>query len=229
MTKPTVTTPTNNPRGIEYAPPKSASFGHAALPRDPRRAWPAIRRFLAGHTINCELSGAPELAITIVSDACDRDGMLAAWAEATDRFGAPTATSGDSRRWTLPPAQLDAAVAFALEDDRRPPQPVGPVHLSFFYVFDWRDLPNHPPAPKFPRALTASRLGVHLGGGKAFVQPALRFAASDADPAFVARLRALEAAMPFKPKDDCYCRVEPKATGRGDRLVRLAPGWKGTG
>ncbi len=39
---------------------------------------------------------------------------------------------------------------------------------------------------------------------------------------FISRLRELEAAMPFAPKDNYYYRVlKPRQSGRGHKLVKL--------
>lgn len=47
-------------------------------------------------------------------------------------------------------------------------------------------------------------------------------------PQFKHKLCQLEQSMPFKPKDSYYYRLEPKKTGKGEKMVKLHEGWKCT-
>ena len=136
-------------------------------------------------------------------------------------FGPATRISGEFFSWDLPVASLPEALEFAFADEQRPKQSVGPVHLYLSYTFRWKFMPN-------PQSLRpANGLGVMLGARRMFLQPNFVFEASDSDVDFISRLRELEAAMPFAPKDNYYYRVEAKKSGRGQKLVKLHKGWMG--
>lgn len=72
----------------------------------------------------------------------------------------------------------------------------------------------------------ANTLAAMVGARRLFLQPTFIFEATDADVDFIARLTELEAVMPFVPNDTYYYRVEPKKSGRGQKLVKLHKGWK---
>ena len=65
-----------------------------------------------------------------------------------------------------------------------------------------------------------------MGGRKLFLQPTFLFEASDQDQTFIAQLKLLEQSMPFAPKDTNYYRIELKKSGKGEKLVKLHPGWQ---
>ncbi len=203
---------------IEYAAPKSAAFGHAPRFRNPRKAWEATQTFLRDRTV-ADLSAPLNLSLSGPSQWTDDAVVQATRAEATRTFGPATRISGEFFSWDLPVASLPEALEFAFADEQRPKQSVGPVHLYLSYTFRWNFMPN-------PQSLRpANRLGVMLGARRMFLQPNFVFEASDSDVDFISRLRELEAAMPFAPKDNYYYRVEPKKSGRGQKLVKLHKGW----
>jgi hypothetical protein len=205
---------------IEYAPLKSVAFGHATRLRNPRKAWEATQAFLREHTI-AELGAPLNLTLSGPSQWTDPAVVRATRADAERTFGAATRISGESFNWELPVAILPEALEFALADDRRPKQSVGPVHLYLWYSFHWKTMPN----PQLLRPV--NRLAAMVGARRLFLQPVFIFEASDVDVEFIAKLRELEAMMPFAPNDRYYYRVEAKKSGRGQKLVRLHKGWKG--
>lgn len=147
--------------------------------------------------------------------------------EAARLFGQPTGNAGEFNNWELPIERIDEALEFALADEARPKQALGPVRLFVSYSFAWRALPNPPePTQHFGRG---SWLGVSVGGRKVFIQPTFLFGASEQDREFVANLKSLELAMPFVPKESYYYRVEKKRSGEGEKLVKLHTGWQSVG
>jgi len=147
-------------------------------------------------------------------------------AEAHEAFGPPTSVSGIFNNWELPATQLNEALEFAFADEKRPKQPLGPVGLYISYSFEWREMPNPDPSRLSTQFKHRNEIAVALGGRRTFILPSFKFGASDQDAEFVAKLRALEAAMPFCPKDDYYYRIEPRKSGDGEKLVKLHKGWK---
>ncbi|MGC4076595.1 MAG: hypothetical protein QM702_06080 [Rubrivivax sp.] len=123
------------------------------------------------------------------------------------------------------PSLLEA-LEFAFADEMRPKQQIGPCSLYLSYSFTWKEMPNPEilPMEHFGRG---NSLGVSVGGRRVFIQPTFLFGASDTDCEFVTALRELEAAMPFVPKETNYYRVEPKKSGKGEKLVKLQSGWRG--
>lgn len=204
---------------LEYAPPKSAAFGHAPRLRNIRKAWEATQTFLREHTI-ADLRAPLNLSLSGPGQWTDAAVVQATRAEAAQAFGPATRISGETFIWELPANSLAEALEFAFADDRRPKQSVGPVHLYLGYTFQWKTMPN-------PQSIRpANSLGVMIGGRRMFLQPTFTFEASDADVGFVAGLRLLEAAMPFVPNDAYYYRLEGKKSGPGHKLVKLHKGWK---
>jgi len=209
---------------VGYAPPKSAAHGHGPRARNPRRAWEATQSFLRQHTV-ANLQSPLKLTVFGPSQWTNPSIVEAVRAEAARAFGPPTGISGDFHNWELPPVRLDEALEFAFADEDRPKQALGPVSLYLWFSFSWLKMPNaYPDGREHPHS--AGSLGLSIGGRRMFIQPTFVFAASDRDREFVAHLRELEAAMPFVPNDTYYYRLEPKKSGKGSKLVKLAKGWK---
>jgi hypothetical protein len=206
---------------IAYHPPKSRSHGHGPRTRGTREAWKSIQDFLVGHTI-AELHSPLKLMSWGASQWTDSALVETVRAEATELFGAPTAISGEFFNWELPVARLSEALEFAVADDARPKQALGPVGLYVSYSFTWKNLQT-PSAPSqhFRRG---NWLGISVGGRRVLIQPTFLFEATERD--FIPQLKHLESSMPFAPKDDYYYRLEPKKSGSGEKLVRLHRGWK---
>jgi hypothetical protein len=197
--------------------------------RSPRAAWEATQQFLRDHTI-AELR--PKLRLTVwgatkFNDQAVIDSTLE---EATATFGPLTAVSGIFHNWDLPGERLEDALEFAFADERRPKQEVGPVSLSLSYSFTWKNLLN--PSPDVARKLTpkgGNSLGLSLGGRKLFIQPTFLFEMPEQASSFLTGLQLLEAATPFKPRDDYYYVTEPRKSTDGLKLTRLKEGWKDLG
>lgn len=201
---------------VVYQPTKAVSYGHAPRRRGLRRGWELAQDFLREHT------SATLVKVGVSTfEASPWTGLAtveAALRRAQDLFGAPVREN----QWDLAPEQLEQALAFAFEHDLR--QKIGPAFVSFHYDFTWRDMPN--PGPSAPFAWRGNALGILMEGSRVQLQPDFQFAAAASDRAFVARLRELEPAYPFKPRDAYYYRLVPKKSGPGERMIKLGEGWK---
>ena len=209
---------------IAYHPPKSVSHGHGSRVRGTRKAWEATQTFLREETA-AELRLPVKLMLWGPSQWTDQAVVLQTRESANEEFGAPTTISGEFHNWELKADDLATALEFAIADDERPRQSLGPVSLYVSYSFSWRTMPNPPPGETTQFFGRGSSMGVSVGGRRVFVQPTFLFAASDQDPLFRAELRALERSLPFKPNSNYYYRVEAKKSGGGDKRVKLPEGW----
>ena len=210
---------------VVYAPPKSAAHGHGSRARSAGKAWSAVQAFLSEHTI-AQLQSPLKLTVFGPNQWNDLGVAQATIDEAVNTFGAPSSISGMSHDWELPTSRLAEALEFALADDRRPKQALGPTTLYVAYRFVWRDLPFGPTLADAGHDLQKCLLAVSVGGRRVFLQPAFRFATSLDDKSFREELSALESDMPFTPRDDFYYVVEPKKSGRGYKMRKLRKGWK---
>lgn len=183
-----------------------------------------MRSFLDEQTIS-ELGSPLRLTLWGSSQWTDAAVVEATRTQAVEAFGPVTSISGGFHNWELQTDRLADAVEFALADEQRPKQSLGPVSLYVSYSFEWKSMPNPAHGESRTHFERGSRLGVSIGGRKVFLQPTFLFGASDTDPAFVSRLRSLEAKMPFVPKPTHYYRVEAKKTGPGERMVKLKSDW----
>ena len=122
--------------------------------------------------------------------------------------------------------RLGEMIDFALASERRPKQDVTPFSLYMTYTLNWRAAQAATARSFGVPAMAANQLGVMIDDHQLFLQPSFSFEGSDTDPGFIKRLLELECAMPFVPRDDCYFRIEPKKTGKGNKLVKLQKGWK---
>lgn len=210
---------------IAYHPPKSVSHGHGPRARSARKAWDSVQSFLHQQT-TAEMRAPVKLMLWGPGQWTDRAIVESVRAEAAEHFGQPTSISGEFYNWELPIARADEALQFALADEQRPKQQLGPVSLHVWYSLSWLALPNPPTDRSSEHVGRGSRLGVSVGGRKVFIQPTFLFDASDQDREFVAKLQILEAAMPFAPKDSYYYRLEAKKSGPGEKMTKLHSGWK---
>lgn len=208
---------------LAYHPPKSVSHGHGPRARTARKAWDATQEFLNRQTV-AVLHTPIKLSVFGPSQWTDASLVELVRSEAEARFGEPE-ISGEFHNWALPVEQLGTALDFAFADEGRPTQSLGPSRLFVAYSFEWRTMPNPQTISKehFGRG---NWLGVSLLGRRVVIQPTFLFEASYQDPHFVGELKELEKAMPFVPNDRYYCRLEPKKTGTGEKLVKLPKGWK---
>jgi hypothetical protein len=212
-------------KNVVYAPPKSAAHGHGSRARSARKAWSAVQAFLSDHTV-AELQPPLKLTVFGPNEWSDHAVAQATIDEAVKTFGSPSSTSDMSYDWQLPTSRLAEAFEFALADDRRPKQALGPTTLYVVYSFAWRDLPFGPTLANTRHVLERCLLAVSVGGRRVFLQPTFRFASSLDDKTFVKELSALELDMPFTPRDDFYYVVEAKKSGRGYKTRKLHKGWK---
>jgi hypothetical protein len=210
---------------IAYHPPKSVSHGHGPRERGVRKAWDATQAFLRSNT-KAELRSPVKLGIWGPSQWTDQAVVVAVRNEAAKCFGQPTSISGEFHNWELPIGRVDEALEFAIADEERPKQLLGPVRFFVSYSFVWQTMPNPPPSKPSEHFGRGNWLGVSVGGRKVFIQPTFLFGASEQDREFVANLKSLELTMPFVPKDSYYYRLEPKKTGGGEKLVKLHSGWQ---
>jgi hypothetical protein len=209
---------------ISYAPPKSVSHGHGSRARSARKAWEAIQAFLSAHTV-AELQSPLKLTVFIPSQ-WNADIAQVTVDEALRIYGSPTRRSAMSYDWDLPTSRLGEALEFALADDQRPKQALGPTLLYLVYFFVWRDLRFGPTLGTAPHNLQKCMLAVSVGGRRVFLQPAFQFVTLQFDKNFVEDLSALESEMPFTPRDDFYYVIEPKKSGKGFKMRKLHRGWK---
>jgi len=183
----------------------------------------AIQEFLHEHTV-AELREPLELSLWGSSQWTDPDVVDSVRKDASAIFGPVMSTSGEFFNWQLPTSRLDEALEFTFADEARPKQSLGPVSLYLAFSFVWKDMPN--PSVKTEHFGRGNWLGVSIGGRKVYIQPTFLFDATDADNEFKQKLSQLEQSMPFKPKDSYYYRLEPKKTGKGEKMVKLHEGWK---
>ena len=151
---------------VIYHPPKSVGFGHQSRIRDPRRAWPTTEQFLRDLTQFTHGRHVIELTCCAPETGVDA-GVAKARAEAArEAFGQEDPRSYQAApRWTLDPSQLEAAVHFALDDDKFSKQQIGPTWLHFAYEFSWTEFEQLPyRADGGDVRHRTSLLGIFLGG-----------------------------------------------------------------
>ncbi len=213
---------------VLYRAPKSVAFGHQSKPRDARRAWPMIQRFLAELT---QFSMAPGIQLSCESPnvgRADLPNVLRA-DEARQLFGPEIDYPDVFPHWKIEPSQLESALQFVLDDDKFPKQKEGPSRLYFCYWFTWvefrerlQDGEGHDPRRQM------SSLGIHIGGRGIFLQPHFTFPApwtSDDLKEFIARIEPL---VPFRFRDQYFQRMLPiKGEGkRWGRTLKLDRDWR---
>lgn len=207
-----------------YHPPKSVSFGHQSRIRDARRAWSMTQRFLNRLT-EFEL-GKGEIQLRCIRRDHGVDEAIGSprIEEARQRFGRDPYGHEVHALWTIGPSDLEAAIAFALDDDRYPKQPGGPTMLHFWYLFRWKEFePIYRTLPPNSSDRFCS-LGLHFGGHRLFLQPDLVIPASwDSQVAreFIARI---EPDLPFRLRDQYFRRM---FLARGDHgSSKLSKTWR---
>src|SRR5262249_25315582 len=141
-----------------------SAFGHQARIRDARRAWNATLDFLDQWTIN-RVEPYVKLDCNWPSESTDSEVVAKRIETARTLFGPERNAFNVSGTWELALENLPIAISFALDDDKWPKQVLGPTRLFFRYHFQWKEHPTE----------SSSRLGIHLGGQRLFLQPALCF------------------------------------------------------
>ena len=164
-----------------------------------------------------------QLSIWSASNWTDAKVVECAKVEAISQFGEPN--DGDSR-WSLSADFLQRAIDFAILDEQRPKQKLGPVRLFFSYSLKWKALPN-PVLNSIDEPFGRGNwVGISIDGGKIFIQPTFLFEPNGIDKPFLSALHELENDMPFKPNEKYYHFVLPKKNGGGFKLVKPNVGWK---
>jgi hypothetical protein len=211
---------------LSYFPPKSVAFGHQSRIRDARRAWSMTQRFL-NHLTEFELGkGFVELCCTRRDHGVDEAVGSPRIEEARQRFGLDLDGHADYPRWRIGPSDLEAAIAFALDDDRYPKQSYGPTSLHFWYRFRWKEFePIYRALPTDSSDRFCS-LGISFGGQRLFLQPSLVVPASwDSQVAreFIARI---EPDLPFRLRDQYFRRMFLTRGNHGSS--KLSKTWRST-
>ena len=207
---------------IFYHPPKSSSFGHASVPRDPERGWQHTLGFLDELAVY-SLRPRLELRIHCYPQWSDADLIERCLSEATEQFGEPTRSDGPlSKQWDVSSPLLAQAVAFALRDVSRPSQEIGPTWLSFSYDLWWK---SHPALPTIERPGEGSSLGVIHGSRRLFLQPTLRFPFEEVSPEFKAFISHVQTHLPFRFREANFKVMFPSANARSSRVRKLPTGW----
>lgn len=211
---------------VVYHPPKSAAFGHHSTPRDPRKAWPLLERFLAGldgvelgHFVELTCYEGGKWTDTAVAERRINDARLS--------FGPILNPTSPHPRWKISETQLPTAIQFALDDDKFPKQQWGPVSLSFYYKFLWPEFERRPywvaEAEKRPRQ---SSLSVSMGARKLFLQPIFVFPAPWNSKFLRDYISRLEQMVPFRFRDQYFKRWVPAKKAGFGRMLKLPASWR---
>jgi hypothetical protein len=214
---------------VFYDPPKSVAFGHQSKPRDARRAWPVIERFLSEFT---QSSLGPRIELSCQSPNVARDNLynVPRADEARRLFGPETSDPRYFPSWKIEASQLEQALQFAFDDDKFPKQKEGPTRLYFSYSFSWIEFHQHiRDMQEHDARSPISSLGIYIGGRGVFLQPWFVFPApwtSDELKHFIARIEPL---TPFRFRDQYFKRVLP-IKGKGKywgKTLKLDKDWRG--
>lgn len=211
---------------VVYGPPKSVSFGHHSVPRDPRKTWPTVEAFLRkldhlelGHTVEliCNEGGK-------WTDVAVAERRIS---EAQSVFGLALNPQDRNPRWKISASQLSVAIQFALDDDKYPKQQMGPTRLHFYYRFRWPEFEKRPYwTGKGDTRPRHSSLGVSVGGRSMFLQPTFVFPAPWHSELLREFITQVEERVPFRFRDQYFKRsLPPKKSGHG-RLLKLPASWR---
>ena len=211
---------------VIYDPPKSVSFGHSSIPRDPRKAWPIVEKFL-GNLDKIELGHNVELTCHEGGKWTDVSIAERRISEAKNLFGPALNPKAPHPHWKISEAQLSSAIQFALDDDRYPKQQMGPVRFHFYYRFLWPEFEQRPYwVGKGDTRPRSSSLGVTMGGRSLFLQPTFIFPAPWSSERLREFITRVEQMIPFRFRDQYFKRsIPPKKSGRG-RVLNLPASWR---
>jgi hypothetical protein len=208
---------------VVYQLPKSVSHGQVSRIRDPRKAWPAVQKFMTSLT---RATLNPRITLTCLQTE-PREVAAARTDEARRCFG-PETEQGRTSVWTLSEAQLTPAIDFALDDDKFPRQAFGPSLVTFGYRFFWNafDLAaTEANGAGLDRA--SSFLAVTVGQRRMFLQPHFVYPAGWNTPSLRDFLDRSEPLVPLQFRDQCFKRwLSPEKPPNRSRLLRLDPGWR---
>ncbi len=209
---------------VTYHPPKSVSFGHQPRLRDPRKAWPAVGKFLEELT-RFELLPRAELTCygpdRGISPAFAMDRIR----EARKLFGAEEDRTHANPQWKIAEPNLKAAIAFALDNDKFARQALGPAWLHFSYAVLWQEFELLPclTVGNENRNQT-SRLTIFIGHRGMFLQPAFIFPAPWNSETLRTFLTRIEPLTPLRFRDQYFKRV--LAVGGGGKVLKLDRNWR---
>lgn len=219
-----------------YYPNKDSCFGHATLPRSLPKFVPILFDFLRTFTVS---SGPESIKLEVygATEFDSQDHSLAYIKKATEFFGSPPG-AGEffmkpvigkavqlSVKWPISSNDFDRAVAFMVTGHPWPKQVLGPVTLTFFYDFIWRDPRTGQAFPDqgvecHKRNPLASNVRVDLQRNS-FIAPDLKFPYELSDSRLFEMLRLIVPAFPFKPTVNHFRKLIPLKDGIGTKIRRL--------
>lgn len=209
---------------VVYFPLKSVSFGHASVPRDPRRALAVLQDFLLTET-KFKLSSQVKLHVwrgkfvdeTIASERIS---------EARVMFGPETSTIPIGSIWELGSEILETMTIFALDDQKFPKQELGPCNVTFSYRFDWTQTESlHQSAATFGDHYKENYIVVDVGGKSLFLQPMLIFPQPYSSSALHEFIGRIEPKLPFRLREKHFRRLVMTRSGTR-KLAKLDPEWR---
>lgn len=205
---------------VSYRLPKSVSF-HQAVKGKPRPALARIQDMLAAMAANLQLGHHITLDVDPPGEWTDAAVATACLEEARERFGIEGNPREQLKRWHLDPAQLEAAIAFALSDERWPRQQCGPLTLSFAYHFNWRDFSREFPEPLASWQHCTCLLLLNFQRRALSVAPDLVFPLPYESAAFQPFVDRLGASLPFEIKPKHFRRMLVNPKNGATRFLRL--------
>jgi hypothetical protein len=208
---------------VVYHLPKSVSHGQASRIRDPRKAWPAVQKFLTALT---QVTLDPRVLLMCL-EIEPLEVAAARIDEARRRFGPETAQS-PTLVWTLNETQLTSAIDFALDDDKFPRQAYGPSLVTFSYRFFWNAFVSDPVEEnRAERDPASSFLFVTIGQRRTFLCPHFVYPAAWNTQPLRDFIDSSEPLVPFEFRDKCFKRwLSPRHPANRGRLLRLDPDWR---
>ncbi len=216
---------------LVYNPSKDSGFGHAGRPRSLIKLIPQVSRFLEQFTFHSE---AQDVSIQVfrATDYDLEDHSERYVKEVTSCFG-PCSNDGDfflsrlgdapkpmNYRWELQGDLLGKATDFLLSGPPYPKQLFGPVRLSYFFNFEWKDPRSGLPFAGDLNAKSNMRIDLQRDS---FIAPELQFPFSLSDERLYEMLKLIVPALPFKLGVKHFRLRVPLKDGKGYKLVRLAP------
>ena len=197
---------------VSYHLPKSRSFQQATKGK-PRHALARIRQMLGALACDPQIRVSVSLSVDSPSEWLDAAVALACIEEARQLFGPEDDPSQQAKKtWDLAPALGEAAMEFALSDERWPRQQSGPIHLFVSYHFNWLSFPAELPEPLASWQHGTCLLLLNFNRRSLQVAPRFVFPVPYESVAFQEFITRLSDAAPFdiKPKYFRRMLVNPK-------------------
>jgi hypothetical protein len=200
---------------VRYDPPIGQTKAHK-----PRIAWPLVQDFLAAQQAPA-FESPLAIGCWAPPDGKWADSVASArLRQAKELFGA----CGRNTTATIDFRHLDAAIAFALDDDLYPREQRS-IEVSFRYRFAWPDFPPRLAQPKEWRS-PRSEFYVTIGRGRIGLSPDLIFPAPWTSAAVRDYVSRLETSLPAKILDQHFLRWLPAREGKDPRWVKLPRDWR---